>query len=376
MLCGVGGSGRTSLTRLAAFTAEMSTFTIEITKNYRLIEFREDLKKLYISAGSENKKIVFLFNDTQIKDEGFLEDINNILSSGVVPNLFVKDEMSSIIDSVRKPALAAGLDEASDVLWNFFIDRVRCNLHIVLAMSPIGDTLRNRCRMYPGLVNCCTINWFHTWPAEALQEVAMKFLAQVDFPDESFRPKISTVFAEMHLSVINSSSRMLLELKRYNYVTPTNYLELVKGYRHLLKEKSGELGASASKLANGLAKLEDAREQVEALSKELEVKKVVVAQSQKDCEDLLVQIVSERRVADDQRKQVEADSERIGLEAAECKAISDDAEADLAIAMPALEKAMEEVEKLDKGAISEVKAYTKPPALVETVLQVLTRTYT
>ena len=94
---------------------------------------------------------------------------------------------------------------------------------------------------------------------------------------------------------------------------------------------------------------------------------------QKDCEDLLVQIVSERRVADDQRKQVEADSERIGLEASECKAISDDAEADLAIAMPALEKAMEEVEKLDKGAISEVKAYTKPPALVETVLQVQIR---
>ena len=312
---------------------------------------------------------MFLFNDTQIKDEGFLEDINNILSSGVVPNLFAKDEIPGIIDSIRKPALLAGLDETTDVLWNFFIDRVRSNLHVVLAMSPIGDSLRNRCRMYPGLVNCTTIDWFHTWPAEALQEVAMKFLAQVDFNDDSYRIKISTVFAEMHLSVINSSSRMLLELKRYNYVTPTNYLELVKGYRNLLKEKSGELGASASKLANGLAKLEDAREQVETLSQELEIKKVVVAQSQKDCEDLLVQIVSERRLADEQRKQVEADSERIGLEAAECKAISDDAEADLAIAMPALEKAMEEVEKLDKGAISEVKAYTKPPAAVETVLQ-------
>lgn len=152
-------------------------------------------------------------------------------------------------------------------------------------------------------------------------------------------------------------------------MTPTNYLELVKGYRSLLTEKTSELGSAANKLANGLAKLEDARTQVESLSKELEVKKVVVAQSQKDCEDLLVQIVSERRVADEQRKQVEADSARIAQEALECKAISDDAEADLAIAMPALEKAMEEVEKLDKSAVSEVKAYTKPPALVETVLQ-------
>ena len=40
-------------------------------------------------------------------------------------------------------------------------------------------------------------------------------------------------------------------------------------------------------------------------------------------------------------------------------------------AMPALEKAMEEVDKLDKSSVSEVKAYTKPPALVETVLQAI-----
>lgn len=369
MLVGVGGSGRSSLTRLAAFTAGMMTFSIEITKNYRLLEFREDIKKLYTSAGCENKKVVFLFNDTQVKDEGFLEDINNILSSGVLPNLFGKDELPAIYDAVRKPALNAGLEETPDMLWQFFIDRVRSNLHVVLAMSPIGENLRNRCRMYPGLVNCTTIDWFHTWPAEALQEVATKFLAEVQFTDEEYRHKISAVFAEMHLSVIASSTKMLQELRRYNYVTPTNYLELVKGYRALLAEKSTELGSAAGKLANGLAKLEDAREQVETLSKELEVKKVVVAQSQKDCEDLLVQIVSERRVADEQRKQVEADSERIGQEAKECKAISDDAEADLAVAMPALEKAMAEVDKLDKNSVSEVKAYTKPPALVETVLQ-------
>jgi dynein heavy chain, axonemal len=44
------------------------------------------------------------------------------------------------------------------------------------------------------------------------------------------------------------------------------------------------------------------------------------------------------------------------------------AQADLAVAMPALEKALSEVDKLDKNAITEVKAYSKPPPLVETVL--------
>ena len=79
--------------------------------------------------------------------------MNNILSSGIVPNLFSKDEVPGILDAVRKPAVQAGLDETTDVLWAYFIDRVRANLHVVLAMSPIGESLRNRCRMYPGLVS-------------------------------------------------------------------------------------------------------------------------------------------------------------------------------------------------------------------------------
>ena len=67
---------------------------------------------------------------------------------------------------------------------------------------------------------------------------------------------------------------MLLENRRHNYVTTTNYLELVKGYLKLLQDKWSEIGNSANKLANGLAKLQDARVQVKSLSKELEVKKV------------------------------------------------------------------------------------------------------
>lgn len=57
----------------------------------------------------------------------------------------------------------------------------------------------------------------------------------------------------------------------------------------------------------------------------------------------MVQIVSERRVADEQKKQVETDSARIAKEEIECQAIATDAQADLEVALPALEKAMAEV---------------------------------
>lgn len=55
-----------------------------------------DIKKLYRMTGVDNKPTVFLFNDTQIVDESFLEDINNILSSGEVPNLYKPDEFEEV----------------------------------------------------------------------------------------------------------------------------------------------------------------------------------------------------------------------------------------------------------------------------------------
>lgn len=45
-------------------------------------------------------------------------------------------------------------------LYNKFIERIRLHLHIVLAFSPVGDSFRNRLRMFPALINCCTIDWF------------------------------------------------------------------------------------------------------------------------------------------------------------------------------------------------------------------------
>lgn len=182
LLVGVGGSGRQSLSRVAAFLVKdssgnrMGVFQIEITKQYRLVEFHEDIKRLYARTGIENKPTMFLFTDSQIKEEGFLEDINNILSSGEVPNLYTKDERVGVLDAMRTIAKKSGLSQTAEDLWTLFIERVRANLHVVLCMSPVGDAFRNRTRMYPSLISCTSIDWFHEWPADALREVATKFL--------------------------------------------------------------------------------------------------------------------------------------------------------------------------------------------------------
>lgn len=81
-----------------------------------------------------------------------------------VPNLFAVDEKQEICEKMRVLDRQRDREKQTDgsplSLFNMFIERCRTQLHVVLAMSPIGDAFRNRLRRFPALINCCTINWF------------------------------------------------------------------------------------------------------------------------------------------------------------------------------------------------------------------------
>lgn len=49
-------------------------------------------------AGGKGIAMTFLITDSQIKNERFLEDIDALLNSGEVPNLFASDEKAEIME--------------------------------------------------------------------------------------------------------------------------------------------------------------------------------------------------------------------------------------------------------------------------------------
>lgn len=104
--------------------------------------------------------------------ESFLEDINNLLNSGEVPNLFPPEEKLQICEELAPKAREAKQGDSRDQIYAFFVQRCRERLHIVLAFSPVGEQFRNRCRQFPSIINCCTIDWYNPWPSEALYSVA------------------------------------------------------------------------------------------------------------------------------------------------------------------------------------------------------------
>ena len=105
--------------------------------------------------------------------------LNNILTIGIVPGLFPEEEKEGLISPLDKEMRAKKLPETKEFRWQYLVKRCRENIHIVLCMSPAGDTLRLRCRNFPGLVSNTSIDWFFPWPEDALSAVAFYFLQKV-----------------------------------------------------------------------------------------------------------------------------------------------------------------------------------------------------
>ncbi|XP_019714805.1 dynein heavy chain 9, axonemal-like, partial [Hippocampus comes] len=82
LLVGVGGSGKQSLTRLAAFISNLEVFQITLRKGYAITDLKSDLASLYIKAGVKNIGTVLLMTDAQVADERFLVLVNDLLASG------------------------------------------------------------------------------------------------------------------------------------------------------------------------------------------------------------------------------------------------------------------------------------------------------
>ncbi|XP_067440238.1 dynein axonemal heavy chain 6 [Thunnus thynnus] len=370
LLVGVGGTGKQSLTRLASHMCGYQCFEIELSRGYNYDSFHEDLRRLYRMAGVEGKNMVFLFTDTQIVVEEFLEDINNMLNSGEVPNLFEKDELEQVLAATRPKAKEAGISEENrDEVFQYFISRVREKLHIVLCMSPVGDAFRSRCRMFPSLVNCCTIDWFVQWPREALLTVSQAFFQNVDFGSEELKQSFSALCVEIHVSVTDMAERFYSELRRRYYTTPTSYLELINLYLSMLEDKRQQLVLARDRVKNGLTKLLETNELVDKMKVDLSALEPVLKQKSIDVDALMEKLAVDQESADEVRKVVKEDEALAKVKAEDTQAIADDAQRDLDEALPALERANQALSSLDKADISEIKVFTKPPDLVMTVME-------
>ncbi|XP_067140193.1 dynein axonemal heavy chain 7 isoform X4 [Centruroides vittatus] len=372
LLTGVRGSGKQCLCRLAAHIANYDLFQIEISRSYTNIDWQNDIKNLLNKSSIEDKHRVFLFSDKQIISELFLEDINNLLNSGEVPNLYNNDEKEEITQRMR------GIDRLRDksqqtdgsplALFNLFIQLVKQQLHICLTMSATSDLFRDRIRKFPSLVNCCTIDWFKVWPNDALEAVAYKLLKEVNLKSTELSGCIN-LCKQFHNSTIDLSKDYFRVLRRHNYVTPKSFLDLISTFQIFLTEKRGEIIKLKQRYKIGLEQLAHASDQVSEMKDELSKLQPQLIEASKEVANTMEMVENESEEVAKIEMKMKEDELLANIQTDEANIIKEECDSKLAEAMPQLIAANKALNTITPTDITFLKTMIHPPPGIKLVME-------
>ena len=253
-------------------------------------------------------------------------------------------------------------------LYEMFVARCSANLHVIVCMSPYKEEFRAQIRLFPSLINCCTIDWFDMWPKAALEAVGKYVLDDANMPGKVVSFLISKCIA-MESRVRKMAAVFAARTKRHCNITPTHFLLFLRKFRALLEEKQSSVKEQRIRYDVGLKRLHQCAEQVKSMQESLEelIPKLDATKTQ------VAKLLEEITV---KKKQADVSRETIAVEEVECQKIADEASikrdevmADLSKALPAVENAVKALKGLNKSQIAEVKVMKKPPKAVKLVIE-------
>ncbi|CAF0983043.1 unnamed protein product [Adineta steineri] len=371
LLIGLDGTGRRTCLELSALICGHSLFQLNIKRGYAYTEFRDDLKIVFKAVTVQNRPMALFIQEKDLLHDSFIEDIESILNSGTVVDLFEADEFNALVMDLKNDAYAANMSDTPAQLQEFFYQRVRTNLHIILSFSPAGSKFREICRLHPALLNCTSIDWFTEWSETSMVQVADVFLEIVDLKilssnhehidDKELHHRLALCCVSIHEIVVEAAKRFYAAHKRHYYLTPSSYMDLMKAFDKMMTQTKQEFLTNYNRLSTGLLKLSDANASVSVMRDELALLGPQIDEKEKEIEQLLNQLQKDQKAVLEVKEIVEIEEQKIHQDTDMVERYATQAELDLKSVEPVLEEAMADVSQLDKADVAEVRVYQSPP---------------
>jgi dynein heavy chain len=370
LVIGLGGTGRRSAARLAAYMAGCAMRTTTPARDYTMDVWRNDFGQALRNGGEKGMPTAFLLLESHIRMESMLEDCSTFLNTGEVPGLFNSDAVEAIQVTVRSAAKAAGrTDLGPEACWLFFVERCRANVHLVMCMSPVSSHFRERVQRFPSLVHCTTITHLGKWPSAGLDAVGNGIVQSCPEPlDEHSRLTVVAQCVEMYVDAreaFDTTSNLPVNMS----ITPSGFLDVLRTFTALYSERTAALKQSRQRYVDGLDTLLRTEQDVAELRHQLEMNTPALEQATIRAAQLMETVDAEKKIVDHERAAVAEEESMANRIAEVAKGVRDECEADLAVARPALEAATNAVSSIDKRQLVELRSMTNPPEKVKRVME-------
>lgn len=222
---------------------------------------------------------------------------------------------------------------------------------------------------FPGIISGVSINWFFSWPEDALVSVAKKFLDDFNMAcDSETKSKLIHHMANVHLSMNELADLYFERYRRHVYTTPKSYLSFIELYIDVYATKLVEYRALADQVNNGLDKLNTAADDVEKMKIVLKAKEEKLAIKQEEVDSLMKEIAISKAAAEAKKEEVQAVKDKLQVDRDHVQRQKDQAQGALEKAEPALKAAIDAVNNIKPNDINDIKRLIKPPDAVKVVL--------
>ena len=384
LLIGVSGSGKTTLSRFVAWMNGFSVFQVKVHNKYKSADFDEDLRNVLRRSGCRGEKIVFVMDESNVLDTGFLERLNTLLANGEVPGLFEGDEYTTLMTQCKDGAHRQGLMlDSQEELYKWFTAEVMRNLHVVFTMNPAADGLKDRAATSPALFNRCVVNWFGDWSTGALYQVGYELTNKIDLEDPNYNPPhllpliydlipqpvshraaVVNSFVYVHKTLHQANVRLVKRGGCVMTITPRHYLDFLTHFVNLTHEKRAELEEQQLHLNVGLNKIRETVEQVEELQSSLGVKKKELEAKRKAANQKLQQMVRDRQEAETQKTESELLQIELERQTKYIRQKQLEVATELAEVEPAVTEAQQSVGAIKKSHLHELRSLMNPPPAI------------
>lgn len=321
--------------------------------------FLDAFKSILLTAGVAGEGTCMVVTDVHLADVEVMSIVSSILKADMnLESPFTPEEWEQQLPLLKPWCEAHGVNDSPDAIFKAFLERSYDNIHVSIVSDTNSPELQQAIRLFPAVLDCCTVDVHDCWPEDALLAVARIAVRDIDQVKKACHQSLVEATVAVHTAAVHITA-----------APPVLHLRTLQVLARRCSERCEKLQATEQHAARGISALKCAEDAVADMRAELVRLSPLLATRKEAAEELQALAARDAAAADAAFTAVAAEEAEVARGAQETAELRDAARAAVAEVEPVLAAAEEALGALNRNDIVEIKTFTRPPALVQRTME-------